>query len=112
MLINFSHSFFSGDTRPSDALVRAGRDSTLLVHEVIGLCTLSLPCIGHLLLSKFRYQDYSFNFLYWCRYVILFMTRLNHSKATFDDDMADHAISKRHCTVSEALSVGHRMKVR
>ncbi len=40
------------------------------------------------------------------------MTPLNHFKATFDDDMADHAISKRHSTVSEALSVGHRMKVR
>ncbi len=39
------------------------------------------------------------------------MTALNPFKATFDDDMADHAISKRHCTVSEALSVGRRMKV-
>ncbi len=30
-------------------------------------------------------------------------------QATFDDDMADDAVSKRHCTVSEASVVAEEM---
>ena len=53
---------YSGDTRPSSALVRAGAGATVLIHE-----------------------------------------------ATFEDSMTEDAISKRHCTVSEAVDVAQRM---
>ena len=56
---------YSGDCRPSDALVAAGRGCALLLHE-----------------------------------------------ATFDDALAGDAACKRHCTTSEAVEVGRRMRAR
>jgi ribonuclease BN (tRNA processing enzyme) len=53
---------YSGDCRPSDALVSIGQGATLLIHE-----------------------------------------------CTFDTDMQDHAIAKKHSTLDEALDVGRRM---
>lgn len=56
---------YSGDCRPSQSLIRAGRDCQLLIHE-----------------------------------------------ATFDDSLSADAICKKHCTVSEALGVGHDMNAK
>ena len=56
---------YSGDCRPSSALINAGRDCDILLHE-----------------------------------------------ATFDDTMQQDAECKRHCTTSEAVEVGTRMKAK
>jgi hypothetical protein len=56
---------FSGDCRPSQALITAGSNCDLLLHE-----------------------------------------------ATFDDSMESDAECKRHCTTSEAVTVGKRMKAK
>ena len=56
---------YSGDCRPSAALIGAGGDCDLLIHE-----------------------------------------------ATFADDCADHAVIKKHSTVSEALAVAASMRVK
>jgi hypothetical protein len=56
---------YSGDCRPSDSLVAAGRGCDLLVHE-----------------------------------------------ATFGDDMCGDAVTKRHCTTSEAAEVARRMRAK
>lgn len=56
---------YSGDCRPSEALMGAGSDCDLLIHE-----------------------------------------------ATFADNCADHAVIKKHCTVSEALAVASSMRVK
>eukprot|EP00474_Spongospora_subterranea_P005697 CRZ06155.1 hypothetical protein [Spongospora subterranea] len=53
---------YSGDTRPCQALIDAGSNATVLVHE-----------------------------------------------ATFEDDLQDEAILKKHCTTKEALDVGRQM---
>lgn len=56
---------FSGDTRPCQALVEAGSDADVLIHE-----------------------------------------------ATMGDDLQAEAIAKRHCTISEAIDVGNRMRAK
>ncbi|KFH66572.1 hypothetical protein MVEG_07097 [Podila verticillata NRRL 6337] len=56
---------YSGDSRPSQDLVRAGQGATVLLHE-----------------------------------------------ATFEDDMVDEAIKKRHSTTREAIEVGEEMHAR
>ena len=78
---------YSGDCRPSDDLVRLGRDTqpqqpagptTPLLQDDTPPPTLPPAII------------------------------LIH-EATFEDEMAEDAVAKKHCTVSEAIDVGRRM---
>jgi ribonuclease Z len=64
-LSSFQRIVYSGDCRPSLALVEAGRYCDLLIHE-----------------------------------------------ATFNDDCSYHAIQKRHCTISEAISISQQICVK
>ena len=75
---------YSGDCRPSDDLVRLGKDTQQQLTSPTKLLRdtppLTLPPA----------------------------TILIH-EATFEDEMAEDAVAKKHCTVSEAIDVGRRM---
>jgi ribonuclease BN (tRNA processing enzyme) len=69
LVLNLLHDsirvVYSGDCRPSEQLMAAGKNCHLLIHE-----------------------------------------------ATFDDSLQGDAVAKKHCTVSESLDVGARMRAR
>lgn len=74
---------YSGDTRPCDRLIQKGRNADLLIHEV---SVVDGPLPLETLNSK------------------------SLSQATFEDDLEEDALQKRHSTISEALTVAARMK--